>query len=98
MTKTNIKLTLDCLAAVSFALGGASTIPGSGIPPQALAWGLIIGAMAKAASSQLSQVKGESDEKQGITPAQVATSQAIHDAAAVPVTVVQPIVTPTPTK
>lgn len=96
-----MKLALDCIAVACMALGGASTIPGTGLPPQFLAWGLIIGSVAKAVSSQLSQVKGNSDETQGITPSQIATSQAIHDAAKTPVIAVQtPIqtVTPTPSK
>jgi hypothetical protein len=58
---------------------------------------LLIAAVCKAVSSQLSQVKGNSDEVQGITPAQVAASQAIHDAAKVTPTVVATVTTPTPT-
>lgn len=81
MQNKSIKLTLDILAAIGLTVGGATSIPGLGLPPQVLAWGLLVAAVCKAVSSQLSQVKGDSDEVQGITPAQVSTSQAIHDAA-----------------
>lgn len=94
MTNSQIKLALDVTGAVGLTVGGATAIPGLGLPPQVLAWGLLIAAVCKAVSSQLSQVKGNSDEVQGIAPAQVAASQAINDAAKVTPTVVT---TPTPT-
>ena len=81
MTNRQIKTTLDIIMAVSMTIGGASSIPGLGLPPQVLAWGLLIAAVCKAVSGQLSQVTGESDETQNIAPAQVAASQAAHDAA-----------------
>ena len=65
-------------------VGGASAIPGLGLPPVALAWGLFIAGIAKAVASELVQPKGASDEVQGIAPAQVAAAKAIHDAAAAP--------------
>lgn len=94
MTNSQIKLALDVTGAVGLTVGGATAIPGLGLPPQVLAWGLLIAAVCKAVSSQLSQVKGNSDEVQGIAPVQVVASQAIHDAAKVTPTVVA---TPTPT-
>lgn len=96
MTNSQIKLALDIIGAVGLTVGGATAIPGLGLPPQVLAWGLLIAAVCKAVSSQLSQVKGNSDEAQGITPAQVTASQAIHDAAKVTPTVVATVTTPTP--
>ena len=96
MQNKQIKLALDIIGAIGLTIGGATAIPGVGLPPQVLAWGLLVAAICKAVSSQLSQVKGQSDEVQGITPQQVTASQAIHDTAAAAV-VVAPVVVPTPT-
>ena len=95
MQNKQIKLALDIVGAIGLTIGGATAIPGIGLPPQVLAWGLLIAAICKAVSSQFSQVKGDSDEAQGITPAQISASQAIHDAAKV--ATVTPTVTITPT-
>jgi len=96
MKNSQIKLALDVVGAIGLTIGGATAIPGLGLPPQVLAWGLLVAAICKAVSSQLSQVKGSSDEAQGITPAQINASQAIHDAAKVSAVVTPIVPTPTP--
>lgn len=93
MTTAKANLALNIIASIGLAVGGASTIPGFNLPSQVLFWGLLIAGIAKAVSSQLVQVKGESDEAQGISPGQVAASQAVHLAATV-----APAPTTTPSK
>jgi hypothetical protein len=44
-----------------------------------LAYGLLLAAICQAIAGNLVQVKGESDEAQGITPQQLAAVQAVHD-------------------
>jgi hypothetical protein len=84
MTNKTLITILHIIAAVGAVVGGASSIPGLGLPPQVLAYGLLIAAVATAIAGQLVQVKGESDETQGIAPAQVALAQAAHDQAKIP--------------
>jgi hypothetical protein len=81
MTNAKSIQVLHVASAIGMTLGGASTIPGLSLPPHVLAYGLLIAAICQAIAGNLVQVKGESDEAQGITPAQLTAVQAVHDAA-----------------
>jgi hypothetical protein len=82
-----LNVSLDCVAAAGLAVGGLGSIAGSGFDPRVLAYGLAVAAVAKAVSAPLKQAAGDSDETQGITPAQVA-SKAAATAATLPPPVV----------
>jgi hypothetical protein len=79
-TKTLSRI-LNIIAAIGLTVGGASAIPGSNLPPVVLFYGLLLASIAKAVASELTQIKGESDETQGITPQQIASVAAVHAAA-----------------
>ena len=81
MTNAKLIQILHIVSAIGMTLGGASTIPGLSLPPQVLAYGLLIAAICQAIAGNLVQVKGVSDEAQGITPAQLTAVQAVHEAA-----------------
>jgi hypothetical protein len=81
MNTRTLKTVLDCIGAVGLAVAGATAVPGFGIPPACIFYGLLAAGVCKAVSGQLSQVTGASDEQQGIAPAQVAAKDAVHDAA-----------------
>lgn len=85
MNTRTLKTVLDCVGAGALALGGAAAVPGFSMPPWLIFVGLALAGICKAVSGQLSQTTGQSDEAQGIAPAQVAAAQAIHDAAKAPV-------------
>lgn len=84
MTNQQIIRILNIIAVIAGTTGGAATIPNLNMPPSVLAIGLFIAMVCKAVAAELVQVKGESDESQGITPGQVAGVQAVHDAAQTP--------------
>lgn len=80
-TTKKVNIALNVGAAIGLTIGGASAIPGSNLPPVVLFYGLLFAGICKAVSSTLTQASGDSDEAQGITPTQVAMSQALHDQA-----------------
>ena len=98
MTNSGIVRLLNIVTPpVGLTIGGASAIPGSNLPPIVLFYGLLIAAIAKSVAGELVQIKGQSDEAQGIAPAQVASVAAIH-ATAAQVTPALPVTAPkTPT-
>ena len=86
MKTSNVNIALSVVAAIGLTVGGASTIPGANLPSYVLFWGLLLAGVCKAVSSTLVQAKGESDEAQGITPAQKQAVADIHaNAATAPV-------------
>lgn len=103
MTNASIIRLLNIVAVIGATVGGASTIPNLNMPPAVLAIGLFVAMLSKAVAAELVQVKGQSDEVQGITPAQIAVkanADATVQAHAVPpTTTATPIVvqkSPTP--
>ncbi len=84
MNNANIIRVLNVIAVIAATVGGASTVPDLNLPKVVLAYGLFIAMVCKAVAAELMQVKGQSDESQGITPAQIAGVQAVHDKAQSP--------------
>ena len=80
MSNTAVIRILNIVAVIAATVGGASTVPDLNLPKSVLAYGLFVAMLAKAVSAELVQVKGVSDEQQGISPAQKAV-QASADAA-----------------
>lgn len=66
MTNKNIIRLLNVIAVIAATTGGASAIPNLDIPKQVLAAGLFVAMLCKAIAAELTQVRGESDEVQGI--------------------------------
>jgi hypothetical protein len=84
MNNQTIIRILNIVAVVAGTVGGASTVPGLNLPAPILAYGLFVALVCKAVAAELVQVKGQSDEAQGITPQQTSAVAAIHQAANTP--------------
>ena len=100
MNNANIIRILNVVAVVAATFGScAVAVPSLHWPPALLAIGIFVAMFCKSLAIELVQVKGQSDESQGITPVQIAAQRqadvavAAHNAA-----LVNPVVGPLPIK
>ena len=59
---------LNIAAAVGLTVGGASVLPYCNLPKSVLFYGLLLASICKTVAGELVQIKGVSDEAQGIAP------------------------------